>query len=97
MNNQSKQLVRGLIPALLIPLLGLTGFYLYKFAGQDLSYFLQTLISRSLMAPVISISLLPNVFLFFFFLNRHQYKQGQGVILSLLLYGVAIVYFKFFA
>ncbi|MBI3141420.1 MAG: hypothetical protein HYZ16_01185 [Bacteroidetes bacterium] len=97
MNNQAKLLVRGLLPAMSIPLLGIAGFYLYKFAGQDLSYFIQTLTSHSLMAPVISISLLPNVLLFFYYINRQRYKQGQGVIFALLLYGLAIVYFKFFA
>jgi len=97
MNNQTKNLFKGTLFGLLIPLIGLSIFYFSKFTDYSIAEYVTTLRQKSLMAPIISISLVPNILLFFFFVNRNRLKEGQGVIFSMLLWGVAIVYYKFFA
>ena len=97
MNNQSKNLFKGTFFGLLIHFIGLSIFYFSKFTDYSLAEYVTTLRQKSLMAPIISISLVPNILLFFFFVNRNRLKEGQGVIFSMLLWGIAIVYYKFFA
>lgn len=95
MNKQQIKIVRGTILSLLVPFVGLIIFYFIRFTEHSLSEYISSLITFNLIAPVISVSLVPNVLLFFFFVNRDRYKEGQGVILAMLLWGLMVVYFKF--
>ena len=97
MNNQTKKLIRGAIFSLLVPLLGISIFYFAKFVDYSLADYISAMQRQKIMAPVISLSLIPNILLFFFFVNRNRFKEGQGVILGMFLWGAVIVYFKFFA
>ena len=97
MNNQTKNLLKGTLYGALVPILGISVFYLYKFTDVSIFDYLRVMQHQKIMAPVISISLIPNILLFFFFINRNRFKEGQGVILSMFLWGALIVYFKFFA
>lgn len=95
MRNQQIKIIRGAFLSLLVPLVGLTIFYFIRFTEHSLGEYIDALVLYNLIAPVISVSLVPNILLFFFFVNRDRYKEGQGVILAMLLWGLVIVYFKF--
>lgn len=95
MTNNAKHFVRGLSIALIIPFFGISIWYLIKFTHMGYIDYLDMLERNNLVAPVISISLLPNLLLFYFFLNRERFKAGQGVIMAMLLWGLVIVYYKF--
>ncbi|MBI1183633.1 hypothetical protein GC194_05150 [bacterium] len=97
MNKDLKNLITGTALGFFVPFVGLAVFYFIKFSSHSLGEYVSTMNSHHLMAPVISVSLVPNILLFFFYLNRNKFKQGQGVILSMLIWGVAVVYFKFLA
>lgn len=97
MNNQTKKLLKGTLFGALVPLIGLSIFYFAKFTDSSIMDYISAMQRQKIMAPVISISLVPNILLFFFFINRNRFKEGQGVILSMFIWGAAIVYFKFFA
>lgn len=89
-----KKLLTGTLYAGLIPLFGLSVFYFIKFSSTDVTEYFKTLEAHGLIAPVISLSLLPNILLFFRYLNRNKYREGYGVIFALLLWGSVIVYYK---
>lgn len=89
-----KKLFSAALYAALIPLIGLSIFYFIKFAGTNIFEYFKALRDHGLIAAVISLSLLPNILLFFRYLNRNKFRQGYGVILALLLWGGVIVYYK---
>lgn len=97
MNNQHKRLLKGTGIGTLIPFGGLLIFYLAKFTNVSIPDYISALQSGNILSAVISLCLIPNVILFFFYINRNRYKEGEGVILSMLIWGIAIFYFKFFA
>ena len=94
MNKASKDILIGLIVAVILPLAGISVFYLYQYGDHPIQEYLGLLQANKLIAPVISVSLLPNLIGFYYFLRRDEYKRSQGVILGMLLWGVVIILFK---
>lgn len=92
--NELRKLLTATLYAGLIPLIGLSIFYFIKFSDTNVSEYFKSLRDHGLIAPVISLSLLPNILLFFRYLNRNKYREGYGVIFALLLWGSVIVYYK---
>ncbi|MGB0429457.1 MAG: hypothetical protein ACPGLV_03220 [Bacteroidia bacterium] len=95
MNKEFKKLLKGTLFSSLIPLIGISIFYFIRFTDYTFWEYIRLMDGQELMAPVISLSLIPNILLFFFFVNRNLYRQGQGVIFGMLLWGMVIIYFKF--
>lgn len=87
----------GIATGLLVPVLG---FYLYGLVHihfvrphMDLHYFVHDLFlgTRRFQAPILSLSLIANLPLFFLFDRVRMYKAMRGVVAATLLYGVVIV------
>ncbi|HWY37995.1 MAG TPA: hypothetical protein VNY73_05515 [Bacteroidia bacterium] len=87
--------ILGISSGLLLPLLSIMGYWLwsYKYMRFYPQFFSFLLMGRVLSA-VISLCLIPNLGLFFLFINKEYYKSCRGMILSTLLYGFLIVYLK---
>ena len=97
MSNQPINMFKGTVISLMVPVIGLAIFYFVRFTEHSIAEYVDSLVSNNLIAAVISVSLVPNILLFFFFVNRNRFKEGQGVILAMLLWGMVIVYYKFLA
>ncbi len=91
----------GVITGLLAPV---GGFFLYATIyttairpHHDLAYFINDLFlgTRQFQAPVLSLSLLANLALFFIFDRYDRPQAMRGVILATFIYGVAIVVLTF--
>ena len=87
----------GVILGLIVPIGGFL-FYATMYVTairpqHELSYFINDLFlgTRQYQAPVLSLSLLANLALFFIFDHFGKHKAMRGVILATLIYGVAIV------
>jgi hypothetical protein len=52
---------------------------------------------KILRAPILSLSILFNIIPFYLFLNKKHYKGARGVMLSIFIYAIAIVYYRFFS
>jgi len=90
----------GLIVGLIGPFIGFIIYGIYYGMRYDIPFnnfvFNVFLSNRSIVAPIISLSLLFNIIPFYFFINKSFYKAGRGVLLSFFVYAIVIVYFRFF-
>lgn len=80
---------------IILPVLGVLGFYYSKFAAIDLMQFLQVATKHKVLSPMLSLCAVLNLATFFFSLNKEYYLTARGVILATIIYGIAIVVLKF--
>lgn len=91
----------GLILGLLAPVLGFLLYGLiYTTAIRpwlDMRFFVEDMFlgTAEYRAPILSLSLIADAFLFFWFDRRSRYQAMRGVIGAMLLYAVVIIIFLF--
>jgi hypothetical protein len=89
-------LARGLIVGIIAPFFG---FYFYKlsfFSYWNMQEFFQHLVDIGKLSAVISLSIIINAAVFFLFLHKDWELTARGVLLATFLYGIIIIYLKFF-
>ncbi|MCA0426484.1 MAG: hypothetical protein LCH37_03530 [Bacteroidetes bacterium] len=86
----------GLLLGLLAPTLGILGFYLFNFSDKNLFEFLELSVSEKLLSPLLSLSCVINLGVFYLFIHFERYSTSRGIIFSTFIYGFAIVVLKFF-
>lgn len=59
-----------------------------------ITQFFRFLILGHVLSAVLSLCLIPNLGLFFIFVNKEYYKTTRGIILSTIVYGFIIVVVK---
>lgn len=85
----------GLLIGLLAPLVGMLGFYFWKFRRLTIVEFVQWLgIERHLLTAMISFSLLANAIVFTVYVNRHIDKTARGIFIVTLIYVIAALILK---
>jgi hypothetical protein len=84
----------GLAFGLLLPLI--TNMIHWQWSWKMLTYkhFLMHMIDRRVLGGILSLCLLPNLGIFFLFLNREYYKTSRGILLATFAYGFLILYIK---
>lgn len=90
----------GLLIGVLAPVLGflLYGlFYSWEF-NTSLSYFTNNVFlgTKSYQSPIISLSLIADLGVFFLMLKVKCNKAAQGVVYALMLYTPVVIYLRFF-
>ncbi len=91
----------GVFLGMLAPVLGFFGYALIYVTGirphQDLGWFINDLFlgTKRYQAPILSLSLIANLALFFFFDRKDMPLAMRGVIGATFIYGVAIVVLSF--
>jgi hypothetical protein len=90
------ELYIGLIIGLLVPLL--TVFIVFVFLGGNSSFFeyIKEYNQRHILTKLVSICAIPNLGLFYFFINKEWYKSGKGVIASVFLMIFWVLFTSFF-
>jgi len=91
----NRQLLLGTIVGLLVPAFVMSMIYAVKFGESSISSFIDAAIGQGVAAPIIALSLIGNLGLFFLFLKFDKLWASRGVMISTLLYGMLMVYFKF--
>lgn len=86
----------GLFFGLLAPTLGILGFYLFNFSDKSLVEFLELSVSEKLLSPLLSLSCVINLGVFYAFIHYEKYAISKGIIFSTFVYGFVIVVLKFF-
>ena len=83
---------------------GFIGFLIYglyySFSHHiDLTDFVNRVFlgNKILRAPILSLSILFNIIPFYILLNKKYYKGARGVMLSVFIFAIAIVYYRFFS
>lgn len=98
LRNWNKNHVIGMLLGLITPLLFVPVVLLIISWMQDY-YFTQLWFKLMTNVPyqvrIITLSIISNLFWFYFFLNREHYDRAMGVILGSLLFAPYIIYIKF--
>ncbi len=93
----NRQLLLGGFVGLLVPAFIISLIYGVKFGQSTFSSFIETSINQGVAAPIIALSLIGNLGLFFLFLKFDKLWASRGVMFATLLYGMLMVYFKLLA
>lgn len=84
------------IPAGLIgPVLGVLGFYFYKFNQSPFMDFFSMAAEKNLLSPLLSLCAIINLGIFYLFIQANYLYSARGVILSTFVYGLVIIGMKF--
>ena len=85
----------GLILGILSPLLGFLVIYGVAFRGLSLSEYVDLLIYNKKLSSIISLSVIPNLLLFFIFIWLNYLYSARGVLASTLIFALVVVLTKF--
>ena len=87
----------GVIIGVLTAFLSLIVFYFIKFDHLSLLEYFGTLFhNKRLLSPLLSLSGIPNLVVFYIFINKNKYKTARGIILSTFILVLAVVLVKIF-
>ena len=98
MNSISKynRLIFGLIPGIIIPVITIFIFSLFKSGATDFVSYVEFVISISMLSNILSLCALPNLAIFYFFLNKEYYYSVRGVIFATLIWALLVVITRYF-
>jgi hypothetical protein len=85
----------GFISGLLAPFIGFYIYYLISFRYMSLQSYVSRLVELGLEAGVLSLSLIANLIVFFYFIKGKADSSARGVIGATFLYGMLIVIIKY--
>ena len=86
-------LLSGLIPALVLPVLTLLGFWVVK-SDRGFLEFLVQFQEMNMLSKVVSLAAIPNLLLFFVFIWTNRNFSARGVIFSTLLLAFIMLILK---
>ena len=86
----------GAIIGVATSMISILVFYFLKFTDTSLADYLKLLAqNRYLFAPIVSLAGVPNLAIFFIFINRDKYKSARGIILATFILVVVVLIIKF--
>lgn len=88
-------LLLGILLGLIGPTAGIAIFYMVNYLHTPFIEFLTLSFEAKFLSPLLSLSAIINLGVFYLFIHFEHYQSARGVIFSTILYGVAIVLLKF--
>lgn len=85
----------GLFFGILLPAISLYVFYKIKYDNMELGEFLRSFHQMGILTHVISLSVIPNLVLFFLFMRKNYLRGGRGVLLATFLFAFAVLIIRF--
>lgn len=95
-NPKFNNLFLGIGIGMFLPLFFLMCYWLWSYRFMSFVQFGRYLVMMKVFAPTLSLSVIPNLGVFFLFLNQERYKTSRGVIFSTILIGGLIMYLKIY-
>ena len=87
--------ILGIISGLLLPFISALIYWLWSFKYMKfIPQFFNFLMLGKVLSAILSLCLIPNLGLFYLFVNKGFYKTTRGIILSTMLIGAVIVWLK---
>lgn len=92
---KKKELLIGFVIAIFATM---GGFYLYVEYVSDYNFSdsLNFIVEQKLLSNVLVLAAIPNLFVFFIFINKKQDMRAKGVLLACLLIALLILLLQFF-
>lgn len=84
----------GLIAGLIAPIIAMLLYYLIKFNEVSLASFLRTTYHYKILLNILSLCVIPNLAIFYLFINRKMFNGAKGVIMACFIYALAILISK---
>jgi hypothetical protein len=94
MKDKFDNILTGTLAGVIAAFVFLLAFYFIKFSNASFSLYLSLITSSKMLSPLISLSGIPNLLIFFLFLNRKKYKSAKGVILATFILVLAVIIIK---
>ena len=88
--------VTGTVFGIIVPIIAFFIIYFILSGSQTLNEYLQRLIDRNIQGHFISISVIPNLLIFFIFIWLNKMKAARGVLLSTFLWAFLILAIRLF-
>ncbi len=95
MKSKYDNLKLGLIIGVLAPLLTIIAVYFIRFTDYDFKELVDFLIAKKLFTKILSLCVIPNLALFFLFLNKYYYKSAKGILMATILFAIFVFITKF--
>lgn len=87
----------GAMLGFVVPLLAFLVFYGWSFSKVSFAYFIEYAIQIAAVSKILSLSLLPNLLVFFLYIWKNYYFTARGILMSTIIWTFAIVIVKFIA
>ena len=85
----------GLLLGIIAPLLSILVIYFIQFTEYNFSELIDFLVRKNFFTKIVSLCVIPNLALFFLFLNKNYYYSARGVLISTVLFAVFVFITKF--
>lgn len=87
----------GFVPGIIIPIVSMTVFFYAAYKGDlAITELLVRFYETGKLAPLVGVSVVPNLFLFMQFMKKEYWIGGRGLIFATLLFGLFVLYLKLF-
>jgi hypothetical protein len=90
------RLIVGLIPGIIVPIITLFVFFLFKSGVANFFDYVHFMVKLGVFSSILSLCPLPNLAVFFFFLNKSYYYSARGVIMATLIWVLIVLAYRFF-
>jgi len=95
MTSKFNSIKLGLILGILAPVLAMLVVYLVMFFGSNFQEVIDVLVSKRVFTKIISLCVIPNLALFFTFLNKYYYSTARGILMSTFIFALFVFITKF--
>lgn len=95
MTSKINNLKLGLTLGILAPVLTMLIIYLIQFTDYGLQELVDMLVSKKIFTKIVSLCVIPNLALFFFFLNKNYFYSARGILMATVLFALFIFITKF--
>jgi hypothetical protein len=86
----------GIASGILIPFAALTCYYFARYSKLSVAEFYAVYKSLGILTHIISLSVLPDLLVFFLFIRRNYLKSARGVLMATFLFTFAVLLLRFF-
>jgi hypothetical protein len=95
MKSKFDNLQLGLVLGIIAPALTMLIIYLIQFTDNNFKELIDLLISKRVFTKIVSLCVIPNLALFFLFLNKNYFKSARGVLMATILFALFVFITKF--
>lgn len=95
MKSKVDNLKLGLLLGIIAPALTMLIIYLIQFTNFNLSELVDLLVEKKVFTKIVSLCVIPNLALFFLFLNKNYYYSARGVLMATVLFALFVFITKF--
>ena len=85
----------GLILGILAPIITIVAVYFIRFAEYDFNELIDFLLAKRLFTKILSLCVIPNLALFFLFLNKNYYRSARGILTATFIFAIFVFITKF--